>query len=483
MPSLTNSVIRNHANLELGALFLHALGWRLFHSVGLGLLLRAQSRSKWLVRHFLKHYHYPSVLARGQSNAAKDGLSAPFEDLGVSDGDVVQAATEDAFGHWKILYNTSLVMTYVSFTALAWKIYSIPSDWTVGGQLLRHILGSLLIALHVWAAVSSYEVLGDFGWLYSDFFLLEQYPPQLAYTGIYRFLNNPERSMGGAAFLGLALISGSYLVAFLALVSHLCHWGFLSFVEQPHMQKLYGDRLRKDGGLQRTLKNVATKQVQALEARVGRHGPGLKRRMSEVKDTFEKVEEKVTEAVEEFLEMARPRLSEVVQDTKFLLQQSRERMIITRVANDISAYDTSRYTMTLPGDSKSSTHRFHVGQPIKVSWNAPANHSRKDWIGIYRLGSCKSQLVTRISSLGKWSPLYEDEWDGDNALSGDKKVVSPEADAGSIVFDKDRLPWAPGQYELRLHHDGKHNVMTRLAPIEIYGERQETLILFGGGRS
>jgi phosphatidylethanolamine N-methyltransferase len=38
--------------------------------------------------------------------------------------------------------------------------------------------------------------------------------------------------MGGAAFLGLALISGSKVVATLAFISHLCHLWFLSFVER-----------------------------------------------------------------------------------------------------------------------------------------------------------------------------------------------------------------------------------------------------------
>jgi phosphatidylethanolamine N-methyltransferase len=38
--------------------------------------------------------------------------------------------------------------------------------------------------------------------------------------------------MGGAAFLGLSLFSGSYLVATLAVVSHLSHWWFLSSVEK-----------------------------------------------------------------------------------------------------------------------------------------------------------------------------------------------------------------------------------------------------------
>lgn len=53
------------------------------------------------------------------------------------------------------------------------------------------LASQMLIALHFWTAFSTYEVLGDFGWLYSDFFL-PQNASQLAYTGIYRFLNNPE---------------------------------------------------------------------------------------------------------------------------------------------------------------------------------------------------------------------------------------------------------------------------------------------------
>lgn len=76
---------------------------------------------------------------------------------------------------------------------------------------------------------------------------MEEFPAHLEYTGIYRlesivvpfsfkftpcrYLNNPE-AMGGAAWFGLALISGSKLVFALAVIRHLANWWFLSNVEK-----------------------------------------------------------------------------------------------------------------------------------------------------------------------------------------------------------------------------------------------------------
>ena len=67
--------------------FVHALAWSLFHEFGLGLLLRAQSQNKFLVRHYLKHYHYPQ-------------------------GDNGKGAVQEAFSNWKSVYNLSMCMTY-----------------------------------------------------------------------------------------------------------------------------------------------------------------------------------------------------------------------------------------------------------------------------------------------------------------------------------------------------------------------------------
>ncbi|KAF5353374.1 hypothetical protein D9756_008040 [Leucocoprinus leucothites] len=429
--------------------FVHALTWCLVHYVGLGLLLRAQSKSKFLVRHYIKNYHYPEG----------------------SKGAIVEA-----FANWKVIYNMSMCMTYVSCLGVVMKTYLIPNDWSVGNDLLCHTLGALLIGLHIWASMESYEVLGLFGWFFGDFFM-EEFPTHLEYTGIYRYLNNPE-AMGGAAWFGLALISGSKLVLSLAVIRHLASWWFLSNVENPHMQKLYGDSLRKDAGFVKVIKSVASKNARILGSRAGRHAPELKRVARDVKGTFDKVYEETADAVEEFLARSRPMISEVVQDTKTLLQQSRERLVITRVANDLSSYETEKYRVSVVPSPSTGRTSFYLGEPITVKWQAPRNHSRKDWIGLYRVGANKSTLVTKVSSLGMWLPVHGEEWDGDVPLGLDRPP-SPHRDSesGFVTFKGNTLPWLVGRYEVRYHHDGKYNVMHLDGPIEIHVDQPDHLDL------
>ncbi|KAI9452303.1 phosphatidylethanolamine N-methyltransferase [Lactarius psammicola] len=436
-----------------GLHFAHALAWMLFHTLGLGLVLQAQSSRKFLVRHFLKHYHYP----------ARDGS---------------RGAVREAFASWKAVYNLSMCMSYVSCFGLVWKTYELPPAWITGNELLRHILGSVLIAFHMWVTSESYEVLGVFGWFYGDFFM-DDYTPSLDYSGIYRYLNNPE-IIAGAAFFGMALISGNKLVYILAGVRHVSYWWFLHYVEHPHMRKLYGDNLRKDAGFTKVVKKVASHNARLLESRAGRHAPEIRRVVREVRGTFEKVYEDTAEVVEEFLAKSRPKLSEVVQDTKFLLQQSREKLVITRLANDLSAYATDRYKVHVVSRRADGALRFHLGEQITVAWQVPRHHSRRDWIGLYRVGANPSSLVTRTSSLGMWMPVHDEEWDGDFPIGEDSHsgclTGSEGADdeaSGTVVFQGDGLPWTVGRYEVRYHHDGMYNVLALDGPIEIYVDPPE----------
>jgi hypothetical protein len=59
------------------------------------------------------------------------------------------------------------------------------------------------------------------------------------------------------------------------------------------MKKLYGDALRKDAGVTKTLRNVVVRNAHVLG--------GVTRSVREVQGTFEKVFEETADAVEEFL--------------------------------------------------------------------------------------------------------------------------------------------------------------------------------------
>jgi phosphatidylethanolamine N-methyltransferase len=177
--------------------------------------------------------------------------------------------------------------------------------------------------------------------------------------------------------------------------------------------------------------------------------------------------------------IATPKLSNYVEGTKLLIQQSGERFLITRMAN-VSSLDASQYKLSIlppPSHSVNSSLnppilKFKLGEPITVRWSAPKGHSRQDWIGIYDVRSNKSKLVTTVASQGRWLGV-NDEWEGDDFVEkwkGKESEKEGGIETGELVFTSKRLPWSQGKYEIRYHHDGKHNVMTTSEVFEVCGE-------------
>lgn len=426
----------------------HAAVWRLWYSVGLGVILNRQSENKLWTRHFLKF---------GESNG-------------------------EAWRQWKALYHISVVLSYASFMAACWKMYRFPESWGIGFVLLKHTLGAGLIALHIWTSVSVYESLGEFGYFFGDFFFEQN--AKLTYSSIYRFLNNPERIIGTAGLWGAALITWSRSIFVLALLSHILTLLFLQFVEQPHMQKIYGRRLRKEAGLTKFIKNSLPPPVKEWSTSVN------------------KVMDDTSQFVEDFLESARPKLaagvSTIVRDTTALFKDVPARITLTKLSPDLAGFDPKDYAMVVEGESaaysalseratgKEGTNaRFpgelktmilEYGAPIKVKWTAPAKHHKKDWIGLYMIADNKLRDVTEVPSLGRWIAVTPNQYDSTIADKGilvsDVPVEGTDSAEGGLVrgevlFEGDKLWWTRGVFEFRYHHAGSHNVLSISQPFEV----------------
>ncbi|KAL8800332.1 MAG: hypothetical protein Q9182_005259 [Xanthomendoza sp. 2 TL-2023] len=428
--------------------------WRLWYSLGMGFVLNRQSNRKRWTRHFLKY---------GES-------------------------TEEAWRQWKGMYHLSTTMCYASFVAAAWKMYSLPPDWGYGLVLLKHTVGAGLIALQIWVAISIYDSLGEFGWFFGDFFFDQK--PKLTYGGIYRFLNNPERVIGLAGVWGAALITGSSAILGLAVFSHVLTLMFIQFVERPHMQKLYGQSLRRESGLVKSLKRSLPDPLWQLQG------------------SMDKVLAETFDSVEDFVDAARPKIaagvSLFVKDSTALFKHP-TRISVTRLAPDLAGYDPKDYSIEIEGTAapRSSspvgkykrpgavsalssdrgedfrTLTFEYGSPIKVRWTAPLNHGKRDWVGLYMVADNASRDVTYVSSQGRWVATNLDQYGSivaDRGIlvsnvrkSGDGRKDGETQDfySGEMEFTGDKLWWESGVFEFRYHHNGKHNVMATSIPFEL----------------
>jgi len=142
--------------------------------------------------------------------------------------------------------------------------------------------------------------------------------------------------MGHAAFWGMTLICNSWSIFVLAMFSQVSNFLFLHYVESPHMRKVYGDKIRKDAGVVKTVK-AASILPQKMKDEVSKIREKLEE-SPEIKDVLERtraVSGKAQDFVEgtrgdlnDLVQSVRPRIQEMVSNSKALLESSREKLIV-----------------------------------------------------------------------------------------------------------------------------------------------------------
>ncbi|CAA21095.1 phosphatidylethanolamine N-methyltransferase Cho2 [Schizosaccharomyces pombe] len=403
-----------------------AFVWRFLHSIIHAFILFYQSKSKAWTKHFIRN-----------------GESAAY-----------------AWSQWKGLYNLTLNMSYISFVMAAWKLYHLPSNWTYGLVSLRHALGFGLIALHIYTSVSIYEDLGQYGWFYGDFFLPSR-SPKLVYQGIYRYVNNPERFLGCSAYWGLALISSSAWIFLIAILAQLSNLAIIRLVEQPHMQKVYGNTLRKEAGISKLIKQATSEKGNILPKTVETH-------MKALTTSVDKVLDQTAEALEEFVNTAPPKVQELLKGTESNLRKNAQLAILKLFAPQLSSSTHFDYKLEIKGIDN---NQVLLGHPITVCWTASPNHEINDWIGLYKLSDNASDLYTQTSSEGRWSAI---DANGYTSHCSSIKSLSNDKNSGEVEFSGDLLFWETGTFEFRYHYGGKHLVMAKTEPFVITATSMNT---------
>ncbi|GJD09446.1 Phosphatidylethanolamine N-methyltransferase [Galdieria sulphuraria] len=223
---------------------MHVIFWRCFHWIGLGYLLYKQSRYGWITKQFQ---------SRGYT-------------------------MEEAFLEWRRLYNFSLVMNHAVFISAAFRLWI--ADYGLQGSFVEHFStlmkfvrsnmlssskwatfsgGLICILLSIYGSMSSYMAIGDYGWYYGDFFF-EPRTDSPVYTGIYRFMNNPDCILGHLWMYGMAVMGRNWETFWFALLSQAFNVLFLHVVESPHIGRCYSKR-REAAALELQFRKGAAKVV------------------------------------------------------------------------------------------------------------------------------------------------------------------------------------------------------------------------------
>ena len=219
-----------------GALFLL---WRASYNVGIGYLLRLQSKDQRLVSWATKFQIFvdPTTTKGDTCHRLSFFLKREFE-MSVTDGYVFEKAPIE-FNTWLLFRRLADLVLMCDFTSYC--LFAAACGGTPAGERppfsgLRSVLGVGLIAGNLWVKVDAYRVVKE-NWYWADFFfVIEQ---KLEFKGIFKWCKDPMYTVGYIGYYGISLMTANPIVLATSLAAHAAQLAFLRWVEEPHFRKIY----------------------------------------------------------------------------------------------------------------------------------------------------------------------------------------------------------------------------------------------------
>lgn len=119
--------------------------------------------------------------------------------------------------------------------------------WAVSARI---VVGVSLILFNLWVKINAHNTIKDYAWYWGDFFFRQINNEDLIFDGVFEMFPHPMYSVGYIGYYGFALIAKSYTVLVIALFGHFLQMVFLHFIENPHIDKIYGPSANENSLLQ-----------------------------------------------------------------------------------------------------------------------------------------------------------------------------------------------------------------------------------------
>ncbi|CAH2355833.1 phosphatidylethanolamine N-methyltransferase [[Candida] railenensis] len=246
------------------------LFWRFSYNFGIGFLLNQQSNHQRLVKWTQNGKIFESKTSTLGKFCQAEIKSQMGEKYDIS-------AYPDEFNTWLLFRKVVDLILMSDFTTFICLVVSCSIDkdyqfiniqqqslWIV---VSRFVIGVSFILFNLWVKVNAHNTIKDYAWYWGDFFFRQINNEELIFDGVFEMFPHPMYSVGYIGYYGFALISKSYTVLVVSLFGHFLQMIFLHYIENPHIDKIYG--MEENADLEQLLKLKDLKHFDNLKPLVG----------------------------------------------------------------------------------------------------------------------------------------------------------------------------------------------------------------------